>query len=280
MKIKCYGSRGSIPVSGKEYIKFGGDTTCITVTSKDNDLIVIDAGTGIRKLGNDLLKNDTKKFSIIFTHSHWDHLMGFPFFKPLYSNEYEIDVYGCPFTSGDSIRDMLAGTMNPPYFPVDLGAIHARINYINVRYSSFKIGSLQIIPIQLSHPNQGIGYKVIEGDKSFVFLTDNELGYFHYPGLQYQDYVRDCKDADILFHDGEYTPEEYPQKKTWGHSSYEDAVNLALEAQVKKLGIFHHNQDRSDDEVDNIIENCKHLIQHKGSSLECFGVAAGDEFTL
>jgi phosphoribosyl 1,2-cyclic phosphodiesterase len=280
MKIKCYGSRGSLPVSGKEYLKYGGDTTCILVTAKTGEIVIIDAGSGIRKLGNEILQQDNHDVNVIFTHAHWDHLIGFPFFKPLYLKKFNINVYGCPFTHTDSIKNLIAGTMQIPHFPVDLSAINANLKFIDVKYSQFEIGSLKIVPIFLSHPNGGVGYKITEDGKSFVFLTDNELGYCHENGLNFVDYVRDCGNVEILFHDGEYTPEEYKKRKTWGHSSYEDATRLAIESNVEQLGIFHHNQDRLDDEVDDIILKCQAQIDASGSDIDCYGVYQGLEITL
>ncbi len=274
MKIKCYGSRGSIPVCGKDYLKYGGDTTCITVTSDSGDLIIVDAGTGARRLGNDLIQAQTiKHFSMIFTHAHWDHLMGFPFFKPLFIKDFEIDLYGCPFVTGYSVKDMVAGTMQPPNFPVDINAISAKINFIHVRYSTFQIGSMKIVPIHLSHPNQGIGYKFIENGKTFVFLTDNELHYQHEGGLCFKDYVRDCENVDLLFHDAEYLPAEYEKRRTWGHSTYIDALELGLQAKVKQLGLFHHNQDRRDHEIDAMITDCESIITQRQSTMTVVGIA-------
>jgi phosphoribosyl 1,2-cyclic phosphodiesterase len=280
MKISCYGSRGSISVSGKDYLKYGGDTTCITVTSKNGDLIIIDAGTGIRKLGNELIEQEIKNFSMIFTHAHFDHLCGFPFFKPLYSDQFNIDLYGCPFATDKTIKDMIAGTMNPPHFPVDINAINAKIKYNTVKYSPFSVGTINVIPIQLSHPGQGIGYKFVEDDKVFVFLTDNELGYRHKGGLAFKDYVHECKNVDLLIHDAEYDEQEYQFKKTWGHSTYNDATKLALEANVKRFGLFHHNQDRADNEIDTIVNASQDIVNNANSSLECIGISSGYQIEL
>ncbi len=280
MKIKCYGARGSTPVSGQEYIKYGGNSTCITVTSNSGDLVIIDAGSGIRRLGNELLNSEHHSVSMIFTHAHWDHLLGFPFFKPLFHRQFSINIYGCPFAENKTIIELLAGTMEPPYFPVDLNTCKANIRYTEVMLSAFQIGSLQIIPIFLSHPNGGIGYKFIEDGKSFVFLTDNELGFRHKDGLDFIDYVRDCKNIDLLYHDGEYKQEEYGNRMRWGHSSTSDLIKLSLAANVKNVGIFHHNQDRSDEEIDEMVAHCQELLANANSDINCFAVAEGSEYIL
>ena len=281
MKIKCYGARGSIAVSGPDFLQFGGETTCLSVTSNEGDMVVIDAGSGIRVLGNELLKSDISKVSMIFTHAHWDHLLGFPFFKPLYHDRFIIELFGCPFSNHASVKDMIAGAMLPPHFPVDINACKAKINYYQVQYSPFYIGNLHIIPIMLSHPNGGIGYKFVENKKSFVFLTDNELGYRHKDGLEFNDYVNECKNADLLIHDAEYTPEEYLAHQTWGHSSWKQVAALANEAKVKKLGLFHHNQDRLDYEVSTIVVNTQFELMNLNSNVEeTFGVYSGQTITL
>ncbi len=279
MVITCWGSRGSIAVSGAEYLKYGGDTTCIEIRSKNNDLIIVDAGTGIRKLGIKLLKAKEKNINLIFTHAHWDHLFGFPFFKPIYFSGVKINLYGCPFAQ-NSIKEMISKSMSAPNFPVNLNDLKAEIEYFGACTGPFEIGPIQVIPILLSHPNMGIGYKFIEDDKTFVFLTDNELTYPHPGGLEYNDYLEVTKNADLLIHDAEYTQNEYKITKGWGHTVYNDALNFALEANVKRFGLFHHNQERTDEALDKIVEDCENIIKSKNSNLKCFAVAAGMNIDL
>jgi phosphoribosyl 1,2-cyclic phosphodiesterase len=279
MIIRCWGARGSIPVSGREYLTYGGATTCLEVQTGDDQIVIIDAGTGIRKLGQTLLHEKRREVSIIFTHAHWDHLMGFPFFGPLYVEGTQITVFGCPFAQ-DSIRAFLSPTMAAPHFPVDLTTVKAEIGYRAFCQDEFRIGSVTITPILLSHPNQGIGYKLSEDGKSFVFLTDNELTFTHPGGLTYQDYRRFSTGADLLLHDAEYTPAEYEYKKTWGHSVYTDALRLAMEAEVARFGLFHHNQDRTDEGVEAIVADCQRILEEKGASLDCFAVHEGMEIEL
>jgi ribonuclease BN (tRNA processing enzyme) len=137
-----------------------------------------------------------------------------------------------------------------------------------------------ITPIALSHPNQGSGYKFEEDGKSFVFLTDNELNYRHEGGLDFQDYLEFSRDSDLLLHDAEYKEEEYKKTRGWGHSFYKDTLNLAIEAGVKKLGLFHHNQERIDADIDAIVNDCRKEIERRGHNLECFAVGQSMEFKL
>lgn len=279
MLIRCWGSRGSIPVSGREYIKYGGDTTCLEIRSQSDDIIIVDAGTGIRRLGNQLIKEGRYQYNFILTHGHWDHLMGFPFFKPLFLEHPKIHMHRGPFHK-KFMESMFSRVMAPPNFPVRYSDLKARIVYEEGNPEKFEIGSVTVVPIQISHPNTGKGYKFIEDGKSFVFLTDNELGFVHPGGLTAADYLRFCQGADLLLHDAEYTPQEYKLLIEWGHSSYEDALELAFKAGVKQLGLFHLNQERTDAEVDDMVAACRKIIDARGQKMECFAVAAGMTFEL
>lgn len=279
MIIKCWGSRGSIPVSGEEYIKYGGDTTCLEIRTKSDDIIIVDAGTGIRRLGSKLIDEHRYRYNLIFTHSHWDHLMGFPFFKPLFEEQAEFMMFRCPFHS-KFVETILSRIMTPPSFPVRYSKISAKMEYVGASVSSFEIGSVTITPIPISHPDKGSGYKFTEDGKTFVFLTDNELGFIHPGGLAYKDYMEFSADADLLIHDAEYLPEEYSSKIEWGHSVFTETLELAIEAGVKQFGLFHLNQERTDQQVDEMVESCRRAIAARGHNLECFAVGCDMTFTL
>lgn len=277
MLIRFWGARGSIPVSGQDYLHYGGDTPCVEIRTRNDDIIVIDAGSGIRRLGNRILAEERRDCTIIFTHAHWDHIMGFPFFKPIYLPEARIGLLGCPFAQA-SVRAMIARIMAPPNFPVRFEDVTAEIGYQETCQEAFTLGSLRITPIPISHPNQGMGYRFEEEGKSFVFLTDNELTYRHPGGLAYEDYCSFARGADLLIHDAEYLPEEYRLTKTWGHSVYTDALRLALDAGVAGLGLFHHNQERTDRAVEKMVEECRRIAT--GRPLHCFAVHQDMEIAL
>ncbi len=279
MRIKCWGSRGSIPVSGKEYIKYGGDTTCIEIRTKNDEIIIIDAGTGIRRLGNSLREEKRFTYHFIMTHGHLDHLIGFPFFSPLYEKQTKIYMYSSAFP-GTSLEKMIAELIYPPIFPVRYPEIKAQLFYQNHPPFQFDIDHIKISSIPLNHPGQTRGYKFMEDDKTFVFLTDNELRAVYGNGLPFEEYVKFSKGADLLFHDAEYTPAEYKTKKLWGHSSYADAVDLAVEAGVESLGLFHLSPERTDKKMDKIIKNCRQSITDMGVGLKCFGVRGDMTFKL
>jgi len=279
MIIRFWGTRGSIPVSGKEFVKFGGDTTCVEIRTKNDEIIIVDAGTGIRRLGKQLISEERFSCHMIITHAHWDHLLGFPFFRPIYKKQTRISMYGCPFAQ-QSVKEMVSKTMRPPYFPVYYDNIQAYIQYQGACKGNFCIDTVSITPIALSHPNRANGYKFIEDDKSFVFMTDNELSYHHPGGLEFQEYVHFSAQADLLVHDAEFTPEEYALTRSWGHSVYQDALKLALKAGVKNFGLFHHNQDRTDTALEFLEQECRKIINDHRSDMDCFAVFDGMEYIL
>ena len=279
MNIRFWGARGSIPVSGPEYTRYGGDTTCVEIRTKDGETIIIDAGTGIRRLGRALLAESRRKVHLVFTHAHWDHLIGFPFFQPIYSPGFEIDLFGCPFAQG-SVKELLKGQMSPPYFPVNLSDTKATLHFHDSCIEPFVIGSVRVEPVLLSHPNQGLGYRFTEDGRRFCFITDNELSLKHPGGLEFADYVKFCENADLLVHDAEFNEKEYSWTKGWGHSRYTDALRLASESNVRRFGLFHHNQERSDAAIDDIETDCVNRLHAQKSSVECFAVHQGLELQL
>jgi phosphoribosyl 1,2-cyclic phosphodiesterase len=273
MLIRCWGSRGAIPVSGAEYLRYGGDTTCMEIRGSDGETIIVDAGTGIRRLGNRMMEENRLHCHLLFTHAHWDHVMGFPFFKPIFNPRAKLILYNCPFEDG-FLETILSEVMSPPTFPVRYAELKARIEYRRDCTIHFAIGGITVSPVPLSHPNSGTGYKFTESGRSFVFLTDNELGYVHPNGLDFDGYRDFCREVDLLIHDAEYTPEEYRSVHQWGHSVYTDVLSLATAAGVRRLGLFHLNQDRTDDDMDRIVAASRELIARAGADIECFGVAA------
>ncbi len=278
MIIRCYGARGSIPVSGAAFLRYGGDTCCFEVRSRDDDIIIIDAGTGIRRLGNHLLEEQRFSYTLFLTHSHWDHILGFPFFKPIYDPRTTISIRGCSEAQGD-LKKILARAMSGPYFPVPFDSLAATITYEDDCVLSYHVGPVEIFPIHLSHPNGGQGYKLVEDGKIFVFLTDNELGHRHRGGLSLEAYAEFARGADLLIHDAEFTPVEYQRTRTWGHSTYLEALELAIQARARRFGLYHHNQDRDDAGVDRILAHCREIVADRHLPLEVFAVSQDLEMT-
>jgi phosphoribosyl 1,2-cyclic phosphodiesterase len=282
MNVKIWGSRGSITAPGPKTLRYGGESTCIELTSDTGQKIVIDAGSGIRKLGDELLKaKSASSISLLLTHSHWDHLAGFPFFSPAYLPDFSINICGGPMAQ-QSVLKYLAHQMEPPYFPVAFKVLKARFEMGCVctrEFCDHKLPghdrSVMCYSIPLNHPNGGYGFKFASIDKTFVFLTDNEIRFHHEGGLPRKAYLDFCSNVDLLFHDAQYADAEYDRRRSWGHSTFKDAVDLAMEAGVKRLGLFHHDPDRSDEEIDRHVDSCREYILKSGSRLECFACAEG-----
>ncbi len=279
MRIKCWGSRGSISVSGKEFVSYGGDTTCIEIIADSGDVVVVDAGTGIRRLGNDLRRRQVNALTLLFTHSHWDHIQGLPFFCPMFTPGVTIRVQDRPI-DGKSIRQIMESVMTSPFFPIQLKDMEATLDFEKGLDSRFTIGSMAVETIPTSHSKDTLGYRFVEDGKSFVFLTDNELGYDHPQSLGFDAYADFCKKVDVLFHDAEYTHVEYEDRVGWGHSSVSDVMELARRADVGLLGLIHLNQDRSDDEMDDIVDQCNRQFKAQGCRTQCVGVSHAFEIEI
>ncbi len=278
MKIKFWGVRGTVSVCGKKFLKYGGNTTCISLTDKNGDMIIVDCGTGIRELGKQIYKK-IRKINIVLTHQHWDHVLGFPFFHPIYDSKAEIFITGCSYKI-DDVKAVVSKIMQPPGFPVKFDEIDAKFNFIKMEKDGININNFSVFPIEISHPNGGFGYRFIEGAKSVVFLTDNELGYIHPGGRSFNDYVEFSKKCDVLICDADYTDEEYKKRKTWGHSTATQAVELAIKSSSSMLVLFHHNQDRTDDEIDKIVDDCRKRIKKEGLKIQCIAAYEGLELVL
>jgi phosphoribosyl 1,2-cyclic phosphodiesterase len=279
MKIKIWGCRGSIPTPGPATLRYGGNTTCVEIRTSRGQLIIVDAGSGVRNLGWVLSQEkEVTPIRFFFTHSHWDHLVGFPFFQPAYSENSHITFCSGPHAQ-DSVRTYLIHQMQAPFFPVDFNLLRAKFDFRcerpNMEPGPCRLDGLEVLPVSLSHPNGGYGYKFIEQGKAFVFLTDNELSFEHEGGLSWEEYVDFCRGVDLLFHDAQFTGEEYKLTRGWGHSSFADATDLAIEAGVKRLGLIHHDPNRTDDDLDRQGAFCEERIRLAGSAVECLAIAEG-----
>ncbi len=279
MEITFWGTRGSIPVCGPEYVRYGGETACVEVRNDKGGRIILDAGTGIRRLGASLLKEQALQADLFFTHTHWDHIMGLPFFQPLYQTGFRINLYGQPRLQGDIHKLVFKDLLRPPHFPVPYNQVMSGINYQEFQ-GGLEVQGFYLETIALSHPNLGQGFRISSQGRTFVFLTDNELGHCHRGGASFEEYARFAGGADLLVHDSEFTLEEYPPKKTWGHSTNMHALELAAKSGAKRLGLFHHNQGRSDDGVEAMLQETAREIDRKKLALECFGVFQGQVVRL
>ena len=281
MKIKFWGTRGSIPVPGKDTTIYGGNTTCLEITLDSGSKVIIDAGTGLRALGEKLYAEQKKvEVYLLMTHIHWDHLLGFPFFTPVYEPTTKISVDGFP-TCMKGLRAPFDNKFGDGFFPIKFDDLKAEIDYLDrLNRGSLEIDGVVIDSIPLQHPQGGYGFRFREGKKTFVFITDNELTEEAWPGRHPADYVSFCKDADILIHDAQYTPEERRQRIGWGHSDYEAAVDLAVDAHVGQLILFHHDPTRKDPELLLLQAECEKLGNNRNAEIKIEAAMESSELTL
>jgi phosphoribosyl 1,2-cyclic phosphodiesterase len=281
MRVKFWGTRGSIASPGKETLRYGGNTTCLELTLEGGRKVIVDAGTGIRNLGAKLSRQaEPVNVHLLMTHIHWDHLMGFPFFAPVYQKSTKIVVDGCA-RGFIGLRNIFNNQYVDGTFPVDFDEIMASIEPSDaLPRGTLIIDDVKIDGTELQHPQGGMGFRFKEGQKVMIFLTDNELREDAWPGRTLSDFVYFCKDADCLIHDCQYIPEEIASRRGWGHSDLESVMEMSIKAGVQKLYLCHHDPDRTDKEVDAIVSRCRKIARKAGSSMSIEGAKEGASFTL
>jgi phosphoribosyl 1,2-cyclic phosphodiesterase len=257
MKVKFYGTRGSLPIADPDYVQFGGNTSCILVTFSTGRIAILDAGTGIRNLGNDLIRNSHQQYdniNIILSHTHWDHIQGFPYFEPAYDPQRNFTISICgKERMGKDLKSLFATQMQNDFFPVPLDKMGANFTFLQPDITSYEHPSgIRLEATKYSHRGDAYGYRIEEGGKTLVYCTDVE----HKDGID-PNVVALSRNADLLIHDAQYTTEELKGKKGWGHSSWEQAIEVANQAGVKKLALFHHDPDHNDIFLSNLEKKCR-----------------------
>ncbi len=252
--LRCWGARGSIPSPGGNTARFGGNTSCVELVVRGRRLI-LDAGSGLRLLGERLMEQEAPVRADIFvTHFHWDHIQGFPFFPPLYDPTSRIRIFGPP-QDGVDIRTLFAGQMGPIYFPVPFDAVAAHLDFVPVGSEPWEEDGIRVRSFRVRHPSTTVGYRIEWDSHSVSYVPDNELVGGSYPvdsdwRERFVDFV---KGSDLLLHDAMFPEEEYPRREGWGHSTPEQSLELAREAGVQRLLLFHHSPELSDQELDRTV---------------------------
>jgi len=267
--LRCWGTRGSIPSPGPSTAGFGGNTACLEVQA-GSELVIFDAGTGIRLLGEKLMDTEeTVNASLFLTHFHWDHIQGFPFFAPLYDPAAGLRVLG-PRQEDLDIQTLFARQMGQVYFPVPLEAVAAKLSFEHLAEEGWESGGVRVRSMRVRHPSHTVGYRLETGGFSVCYVPDNEIAGSGYPDAEgWRDrFVSFVEGADLLFHDSMYTDEEYEARTGWGHSTYEQALELAAEAGVAQLFFFHHAPERSDAELNRILDEFRNRASRRGLTLE------------
>jgi phosphoribosyl 1,2-cyclic phosphodiesterase len=289
--VRFWGTRGSIPTPGHKTRRYGGNTSCVEIRLGDL-LFICDGGTGLRELGLDLVARGSPRLEahLFFSHMHWDHIQGFPFFVPAYAPSSELYVYEVA-AGDDRVQRLLHGQMRSEYFPVTFADLGARIHGRHFEASSVSVGPMTVRCLEQTHPGRSFAYSFETSGRKVVYATDSELDISirnreasdRDPELLRQlpeELVAFVADADLLIADGQYTEEEYPKKVGWGHARANTVVDLARQARVKQCAIFHHDPMHSDELVDDKVRLATQRLERATSGCLVFGAREGLEIKI
>jgi phosphoribosyl 1,2-cyclic phosphodiesterase len=284
IRVKFWGVRGSIPSCGSPTCRYGGNTACVTIEGAHlidgkQHIAVLDAGTGIRPLGNLLVDQPEKEILLLLSHTHWDHIQGFPFFNPIYQAGRKI--YLSRFERKKGLFRVLLEQMDGTRFPLTRDEIQSELGSYSCTWiqEQERLG-YQISHIRVNHPGLTYGFRIQMRGVSVVYIPDNELDPPYKPKTSYEKLVEFCRGADLLIHDSQYTDREMPHKRGWGHSTVSQARELALAAEVGHLVLFHHDPDRKDEELDAIQEESARWFEERLSPIGCTVAYEGLEMSL
>jgi phosphoribosyl 1,2-cyclic phosphodiesterase len=287
LRVRFWGTRGSVPSPGPRTVRYGGNTTSVELRTDDDELIILDAGTGIRELGRSLVEgaNGTPiRGDVFFTHAHWDHIQGLPFFTPLFQRGNKFTLWGNPVLQ-ENIGVIVRQQMSPVVFPVAFDDLSARIEVRELTNHGHTTNGYSVEAARVRHPGGALGFRVsstADASASVVFIPDNELDVFgdQTDASPPEELVAFARGAKVLIHDAMYTGTEYMDHRGWGHSSYRDAVEFAIAAEVETLVLFHHEPDRSDDELEAQLALCHTMVRERGGSVRVVAAQEGTEIVV
>ncbi|MCH9051359.1 MAG: response regulator, partial [Proteobacteria bacterium] len=282
--MKFWGVRGTLPVSGHKSLKYGGNTSCVTLEFPRQQFFIFDCGSGIKTLGDSLIAQKRKGINakIFISHPHWDHINAIPFFFPLYIQGNEFEVLGA--NQGDiTMHEMVSAQMEGVYFPITLSQFAARVYFHDLEEETLVVSGINVKTKLLSHPGKCLGYRIDYNGRSICYITDNEM-YVETSDFYDPHYEKRLAEfvhgTDALITDTTYTDEEYMTKEGWGHSCVSKVINLADTAKVKTLYLFHHDPDQSDDDIDNKLDIACSMLKKRKSKTKCLAPKEGDSFRI
>src|SRR5919198_2230470 len=265
MRATVWGCRGSLASPGPDTVRYGGNTSCLELRLADGTLVVLDAGTGIRRLGS-TLTNGPRTIHLLLTHLHIDHIEGLGFFAPIWDETTELHVWGPP-SPRRGLAERVARYLSPPLFPIQLSSIPARIHFHDVPDEPWRIGSATVIADPVFHPGPTVGYRVQENGAAIAYIPDHEpaLGAnLNATAPEWVSGMRIAGGASVLLHDSQFTRAEYGERIGWGHSSVDDAVRFAELAEAARVVLFHHDPQHSDRELERLLEHACEVAGHDG----------------
>ncbi len=266
MKVRFYGVRGSIPAPGAATVRYGGNTVCVDVRLADGTPVILDAGTGIRDLGNHFVEEGyAGPLTLLLTHLHWDHIMGLPFFAPIYRSETRINIHPlCNDLQQATVRKR--ALFDGVHFPVRAADLPATMDFMDGEALPLRVGSATVRRILLNHPGGAQGFRIDDDDgRSLAYVTDNELSPPGDAQTSIDELARFTKGVDMLIHDAQYVSADMPAKRGWGHSTLEEVLELAHLAEARKIVAFHHDPAREDRALDVLAANAEGWLKAKGS---------------
>ena len=285
LRLTFWGTRGSVPTPGPLTVRYGGNTPCVEVRTTSGRLIILDAGTGLRELGRSLIErsNGAPLVGDLFvTHAHWDHIQGLPFFSPIFQPGNHFTIWGPPpDTLNGGIGRVIREQMSPEVFPVPFESLAAHVDFRDVGESQPAGDDYDVSSFEVQHPGGAVAYRFTSRGptaRSFVYVSDNELAAndrYASPKNWRDQLVAFVRGTNVLVHDATYTNAEYADHRGWGHSTYDDVLDLAIDSAVETLVLFHHKPERSDDDLDACAAACRDAARARGSRLRIVAAAEG-----